>query len=304
MEDVRGFYRDILIDKESETVVGKDLGINWYTLAQDQLGGMWRDQAAPGEEVVVSNFAVGYVAALVEWALIMDQNTTSGNDASGQRPLSTSFANFSQQFIFEPLGMQNTSWFLRDFNATADIAMPVEPINDQETQFKDIGHYCMIDYASGSLFSSAVDMAKFLTSMLNYGVPGLWSNPELGRSALNCLEHDSNGQPVENCEFGAAWTLMQSAADQDWVQPYQIYNWASGAEAAGQDVGAQTQIIVLPQAGVFGVVLTNTDGNDALAAQILAMTMLETIHPSGSTMASGLLAWVGTATLVMSIILW
>ena len=303
MEDVRGFYRDILIDKESETIVGKNLGINWYDVAQEQLGGMWRSKAAPGEDVVYSNFAVGYVAALVEWALIKDQSRTSRN-GSGQQP-SASFANFSRHYIFEPLGMHNTSWFQRDLPSNVQVAMPVEPTNFRQTRFEDVGYYCFIDYASGSLFSTAADLAKFLSSMLNYGVPELWSDPAIGRRALNCLEHNVKGQLVrKGCEFGANWILFKTETDEDWVEPYKVYNWTNGAHHDGSEAGVQTQILVLPKAGVFAVVLTNTDENDGWAAQMMAMEILESIYDSGSTRTGGLFAVLWLTTVIMSLLWW
>ena len=114
--------------------------------------------------------------------------------------------------------------------------------------------------------------------MLNYGVPALWSNKDIGRSALNCLERTSKGQAVQNCVFGANWILFETEADQEWVTPYKVYNWTDGAHHDGAEAGSQTQILVLPQAGVYAVVLTNTNGNDALAAQYMAMELLESIY--------------------------
>lgn len=306
MDDVVGFYRDILMDKESETTVGSDLGVNWYDLAQQQMGGMWKTNVAPGEQVEYSNFAVGYIAALVEWALMI-----GGDDGGGGQ----SFADFSKQHIFDPLGMTHTAWFRRDLPSTADPmlveAMPVEPANRRGTKFRDIGHYCFIDYASGSLRSSARDMSKFLHSMLDYGVPDLWLNSTQGHQALSCLEQQptktGQGQVVMDhcpCEFGANWILLDKSsttADEEWLEPYLLYDWTDGAHHDGSEAGCQTQILVLPKAGVYAIVLTNTDGNDEWAAQMLAMELLYALSSAGHV------KWrmaVVVSFIIMSIILW
>lgn len=291
MEDVVGFYRDILTDKESATIVGSDLGVQWYRLAQRQMGGMWRNDYEPGDRVVYSNFAVGYIAALVEWAT------------------EQSFPNFTRQHIFEPLGMNHTAWFRRDLPSddTTLEAVPVELANRRGTKFRDVGHYCFIDYASGSLRSSVADLARFLHSMLNYGVPSLWLDKSLGQQALTCLERDSNDKNVSNCEFGANWVLLNNARKkeddmEEWLEPFAKYDWTDGAHHDGAEAGSQTQILVLPQAGVYAVVLTNTDGNDDYAAQEMAAEMIYEISGGYYLLARPapqLIAWWGFSGLAL-----
>jgi CubicO group peptidase (beta-lactamase class C family) len=257
LEDVTGFYRDILVDKPTETTVGSALGVQWYDLAQQQMNGMWQRGYAPGARVVYSNFAVGFVAALIEWA-------------TNQK-----FPDFTRQYIFKPLNMTNTAWFHRDVPRGVRQAMPVGLVKWRPTKWNDVGHYCFIDYASGSLMSSAADLAKFLGSMLDYGVPALWNDSSLGEQALSCLERNVQGNPVANCEFGANWILLGEKADaEEWLDPYRRYDWTDGAHHNGAEAGSQTQILLLPKAGVYAVVLTNTHGNDEYAPQWLASELL------------------------------
>lgn len=264
LEDVTGFYRDILVDKPTETTVGSNLGVQWYQLAQREMNGMWQQNAPPGERNVYSNFAVGFIAALVEWAT------------------SQSFPDFCQEHIFTPLNMTKTAWFRRDLPEGVREAVPVETANRRGTKWNDIGHYCFIDYASGSLRSTAMDLSKFLDSMLDYGVPALWSNPLLGKEALSCLETKNDA----TCEFGANWILLSSEnADEEWLDPYRRYDWTNAAHHDGAEAGSQTQILLLPEADVYAVVLTNTDGNDEYAAQNIASELLYEISEGAKSLS-------------------
>jgi CubicO group peptidase (beta-lactamase class C family) len=258
-----------------------------------------------------SNFAVGYIAALIEWA------------TEGQ-----TFPDFTRQHIFEPLGMDHTAWFRRDLPSGTVEAVPVETANRRGTRFQDIGHYCFIDYASGSLRSTASDLSKFLQSMLNYGVPDLWLSPPsnglannstintnsssssvLGQESLNCLEKDQNGQPVKasNCEFGANWILLSNAQKkgaEEWLEPFSHYDWTDGAHHDGAEAGSQTQILVLPRAGVYAAVLTNTDGNDEYAAQMMAVDLLYEISGGRPRYATKPLAWGFPVLALLVVSLW
>ena len=210
LDDVVGFYRDFMIDKDTETSVGADLDIDWYEVGQNGGGGAWLD-FEPGSERLYSNFAIGYIAALVELQ-------------SGQ-----SFQDFCEQNIFAPLKMDRTAWFRQDLPDGTREAIPIEWI--RRNGFEDVGHYCFIDYASGSLRTTANDMAKFLTAMLDYGAPILWS-PETGRQAVTCQEQDTDGSLVSNCEFGVNWIVMDNSQKQnaeDWLAPFQELDWTDGA---------------------------------------------------------------------------
>ena len=122
-------------------------------------------------------------------------------------------------------------------------------------------------------------MARFLDSMLDYGVPELWPSTTDG-GGLTCLEQDALEKPISNCEFGANWILLnnlQKPKAEEWLQPYRQLDWTYAGMHDGAEAGSQTQILVVPQAGVYVVVLTNTDGNDEWAAQMMAMELMEEI---------------------------
>jgi CubicO group peptidase (beta-lactamase class C family) len=259
LTDYRGFYRDFLTNKATETRVGT-VGLtvqgggtlNWYRLGQSN-GGAWQN-FAPGTRESYSNFAMGYIAALVELAT----NQT--------------WANFTKQHLFAPLGMNRTAWHSRDLPAGTRQAVPVEFFDNQ---YADIGPYCFIDAASGSLLTTANDMAKWLQSMLRFGAPRLW-NETIGRQVFACQQRTAQGVNFNPCEVGLGWIRLDEAFKrnaEDWLTSFQTFNWTQGVMHDGSEAGAQTQILVLPSSRVYLAVLTNTDYNDEYAAQKLARTV-------------------------------
>jgi CubicO group peptidase (beta-lactamase class C family) len=124
LDDVTGFYIDFLVDKNTETTVGSGLTIdgkplNWYEVGMND-GGAYLE-GRPGSKLEYSNFGVGYIAALVEFAT----NQT--------------FQEFCRDAIFDPLGMSHTSWFREDLPDNTPVAVPVEFIG--KGKYQDCGHY-------------------------------------------------------------------------------------------------------------------------------------------------------------------
>ena len=125
LTDVKGFYMDFLTDKETTTTVGFGVkleggrSLNWYEVGEDD-GGAY-ELERPGSLSLYSNFAIGYIAALVEFA-------------TGQ-----SFNDFCKSNLFDRLGMEHTSWFREDLPGGTPVAVPVESL--ENGQFSDYGHY-------------------------------------------------------------------------------------------------------------------------------------------------------------------
>jgi CubicO group peptidase (beta-lactamase class C family) len=272
LTDVTGFYRDIMIDKVTETTVGSDLSVNWFQLASET-GGVW-EEFEPGTEPVYSNFAIGYIAALVEHAT------------------GTPFPQYCQENIFGPLNMTHTAWFREDLPDGVLEASPVRYLGnsselDSSPAYEDIDHYCFIDYASGSLRTTVKDMALFLESMLDYGAPTLWPR-ELGETAVQCAEPDSG---FYECEYGITWNLLKRLFSDDWLEPAVLFDWDNAVGHGGAEVGSQTQVILFPNSGIYAIVFTNTDGNYEEAAQAIMWDLLyyagELVNPSPEENAGG-----------------
>eukprot|EP00980_Cylindrotheca_fusiformis_P029462 scaffold23479_cov143-Cylindrotheca_fusiformis.AAC.12 len=271
LTDVTGFYRDIMIDKETETTVGSDLDFNWYALA-NKTGGVWEDYE-PGTRTLYTNFGIGYIAALVEYATSM------------------SFPEYCQEHIFAPLKMKNTAWFRESLPSGVQTAVPVSFVGNAsdvdnttatpESLYEDIGHYCYIDYASGSLYTTAADISLFLRSMLDYGAPTLWP-VALGKTAVECAEPDTSSS---ECEYGVAWSLLKKLFAGEWLQESAArLDWTDAAGHNGAEAGIQTQVVMFPKSGVYAAVLTNTNGNDENASEDLVDYLMyyanELVNPS------------------------
>jgi CubicO group peptidase (beta-lactamase class C family) len=70
---------------------------------------------------------------------------------------------YTEQTIFQPLGMENTHWFLKDFEDSSAIAVPhLEGV-------ANTAHHGFPTYPDGLLRSSANDLARFLAAVMNEG---------------------------------------------------------------------------------------------------------------------------------------
>jgi CubicO group peptidase (beta-lactamase class C family) len=265
LDDVTGFYRDFLTNKATETSVGASMTvqgggkINWYNVGESS-GGAWQN-FRPGSRSSYSNFAVGYIPALVELA--------TGQD----------FAGFCKENLFEPLGMTNTAWFRDDLPTNTRVAVPVE--FNGGNSFGNIGHYCYIDYASGQLHTTASDMAKWGAAMMHFGAPTLWSQ-STGAELFKCQERNVQGDPPQNCEVGMGWFRLDNSMKSNahsTLNDFKKYDWTNGGVHEGAEAGIQAHLIVLPNAGVFAAVLTNTYLNDEYAPQKMAASLARTPVP-------------------------
>lgn len=269
--EIGDFYHALLTDDPNATTDvgagvilqgGKEL--DWFDLAISN-GSMW-SRSKPGQRRDYSNAAYGFVSALIEFA-------------TGQ-----SFPDFCREHLFEPLGMSHTEWFLDDLPDGSQVAVPVE--KKRNGGYMDVGHYCFIDYASGQLRTSANDIARWSNAMLDYGSPMLWSTA-VGKEIVKCQEKNVNGEPIgnNNCDFGYGWILlnnsMKQSTQEKWLkQGFSEYDWTDGVWHDGLEAGSQTNIVILPKAGIFVAVLTNTDLNSETAAQQLTQAVVEAPLPS------------------------
>ena len=78
------------------------------------------------------------------------------------------FAEFAKQNILEPLGMNNSSFRLSDFDPNT-IAMPYQSIFRGVLQYSPHGHFGYPDYPAGTLRASANDLARFMLAIQGNG---------------------------------------------------------------------------------------------------------------------------------------
>ena len=166
------------------------------------------------------------------------------------------------------------------------LAVPVT-YHKRKKEYFNVGQYCYIDYASGQLSISAQDMATWASNMLHYGTPTLWSNAT-GQTETHCQEQDASGNPAKPCSTGTGWIrLDNSMKGEKYVRSFPSfdkYDWTDGIWYDGGEVGVNTQLAVLPKAGVFVALLTNTDENAGdWAAQILSGALINAPLPGQGT---------------------
>lgn len=75
--------------------------------------------------------------------------------------------------------------------------------------------------------------------------------------------------------------MKKKGSTDKWLKEgFSNYDWTNGIWHDGAEAGTQTNLLILPEAGVFVAVLTNTDGNSEYAAQTLTKTIVEAPLPS------------------------
>lgn len=291
MTDVRGFYRDYMEAGAPDTQIGRqDLSVypggtfDWYTNADG--ANAWSDNA-PGADNEYSNFGLGYVAALAE-------------HRTGK-----AFEDYCFDNLFAPLGMTRTKWFRESLPSGTRVAVPV--LSDNCGAFTDVGHYCVIDYTSGQLYSTANDLAIWGKEMLSYGTTTLWSSTT-ANSVFGCQEKDQTGNLLADdvCEYSLAWEYLgngkkdKEIAENKWMQAFKNYDWTKGVAHSGGEEGMLAQFIVFPASGAFGVIVlnsspkeddtpveeTNNPDNGDAAQTILGALFLEAQSPSSSCASS------------------
>lgn len=100
----------------------------------------------PGSQHEYSNIGAALIGSLVAEITGMD------------------FSNYCKENIFNPLGMTNTAWHLKDINQFI-----VQPYDYYSGQYEMIEHYTFTDYPNGGLRSTAIDMFKFLSAFVQDG---------------------------------------------------------------------------------------------------------------------------------------
>lgn len=261
LTDVRNFYHTILTDdSDAQTSVGGG-EIDWYGEMQRFGRGSWKRTIRPGGRALYSNYAFGYISALVEFALLSNSTVQT-----------KSFEEFCQKYIFQVLQMNNTSWFRENImSATHTVGTQY---NTRKKTYTDVGHNCYIDYASGQLYTSVNDISKFLHVMMSKGAPSLWSEA-VGNQVLSCMDGRRYCRRRLGWKTGFAWILLSNTKKSTLYfknDAMEAYDWTNGGYHNGRSFGVSTVMIVLPSSNTYIAVLSNTERVDV---DDLAMTVIE-----------------------------
>lgn len=148
------------------------------------------------------------------------------------------FNEFCEQEIFEPMCMDNTHWFLSEFDDVSLIATPHEYIGNIVSP---IDHYGYPDYPDGQLRSSIRDVASWLLMNLNNG-------------SFNFLEilpeslAQESMSPIFGGDQGYVWYSFSLEGDTVWGHN-------------GGDAGVSTDICVSKENDVAVAILSNGEDN-------------------------------------------
>lgn len=146
------------------------------------------------------------------------------------------FDDYCNQNIFEPLGMDETSWFFADLDST-HIAMPYYW---DGVDYIPYGYFGYADYPAGQLRTSATQLAIWLSVFLNNGTYNDFSLLDsLTVDLITTLQN-----PDISPSLGLTWFRRESGGRVFWVH-------------GGADQGVRTRILFNPD-GNYGIVtLTN-----------------------------------------------
>ena len=163
---------------------------------------------APGEKGMYSNVAFGLLGLIIE------------------KVSDTPFNVYCKENIFEPLGMDNTGWFLHEIDTTRyirpygyiteenrDFMMMQRHMLPNETDFKpgtyvEICLYSFPNYPDGLVRTSLSDLSLYLRAILNGGT--LYGNRILEEVTLQMM---LSPQVTENSSMGLCWHSAEMDLD-------------------------------------------------------------------------------------------
>lgn len=140
--------------------------------------------------------------------------------------------------VFTPLGMEETSWRLKELNVS-HIAMPYS-YSPRNGTYTPIGHYGFPTYPDGSLRTSVSQLARFLICFINYGeLEGTRIMSESTVKQMRTIQY-----PLIAPWQGLAWF-------------YRLGNGQILLGHDGGDYGAATLMFFRPKDGVGVILLAN-----------------------------------------------
>lgn len=139
-----GLVSDADFDYDTYPKPDTDQPLDTFLREQLALEDAWLS-TAPGDEEEYSNLGAALVGLIVE------------------RAAGVPFNEFCNQHLFTPLGMNDTRWHYRELS-DAQRQRLARPHDDTGQGYQ---HYTFNDYPSGSLRSSARDMARLLLALTN-----------------------------------------------------------------------------------------------------------------------------------------
>ena len=164
-----------------------------------------------------------------------------------------SFPDYCQSRIFDPLGMDQTAWFLADLDVDT-VAMPYVW---RSGAYQPVGHYGYPDYPDGALRTGAEQLARFMAAALGNGAV----------DGVRLLEADTFEEmvtphyPALDPTQGLGWYRWTVAGEEVWGH-------------GGSDIGVATTVAIRRSDAMGFVALRNGAGTDGDVSQQLAQLLL------------------------------
>jgi CubicO group peptidase (beta-lactamase class C family) len=181
------------------------------------------------------------------------------------------FNEYVENHILDPLGIENSHFFLTDYDDYHVIAMPYEP--DEEDVLEAYGYYGYPTYPDGHLYASANDLGTFLAAIMNDG--------ELHGTRILTAERVDEMFTLQDVEFEP-----NPLGDVFNGKPGQAIFWETlrGTYGhSGGDYGSFTMMFFEPEHKVGVVMLTNyADTNSILAM----MRIIQHVDVNGEHLAA------------------
>jgi len=186
------------------------------------------------------------------------------------------FSEYSNTHVFDALCMDNTSWYLSDFD-TLNVARPYDW---QGGQFNPYAHYGFPGYTSGLLRSNVLDIANF---MIAYLQNGLFNNNQL-LSEASIDEMLTFQVPDIDDRQGINWYTEEIYLSGGGVVDLWGHNGGEG--------GSTTELYINPDNQIGIVVLSNGEGEllyvvDELYDYALSLTTTGVGNPSCEDVSIG-----------------
>ena len=190
----------------------------------------WR--ASPAEtEYHYSNVGVALAAYVVELL----------------NPDDLSFSDYCRQYIFDPLGMNESAWFLSELNID-NLAMPYDWNGYNQIPYGHFGHPW---YPSGTLRSNTPELARHLISFMQYGrIDDIRVLDSTTVDMMTTIQY-----PNQNSRRGLVWYWTYFG-----IRPV----WGHG----GKFPGVRTRMFYSPDENTGVIVLTNGEASYALSAMV------------------------------------
>jgi CubicO group peptidase (beta-lactamase class C family) len=154
----------------------------------------------------------------------------------------SSLADYAAAHLFRPLGMQHTSWELRDFS-WGEVATPYV-WDETSSSYVELPLYGLATWPDGGLRSSARDLGRFLAAILHQGElcgTRILQPESVGRMLTPRVVDD-----VEGVGFGTFWATF-------------LGDSGSLVGHTGSDPGAASLMLFEPSERLGVVLLSNTD---------------------------------------------